>query len=254
MKRTFYLLIAVATLGTTGCDTNSGGSDSNTTEETGTTGTNETDVGDTEASFGLPACERIEEEIPVDQVNPSGFTGPELLARAQMYDTGVVNYEAGGQSALTLAVSSSATTATLEYLLDDGMCSYRDDTTIKMAAEMTITTADGLFSESVDVELLGNNDEQVWAVSVAKSLEDLAGTYTPPAEYPPEDFDYMEFNADVLFGWEKTYLGDQEVPKPPANGRFQVHGELKESGCDPNSSGPCMGTDRWIDIGTLDLD
>ncbi len=269
MKR-ISLVFVIASFSLPACDTQPNtATATEATEATGETGetTDDTDsVGETDgtgedgcdteaACTGLPSCEWVTEEIPVDQENPSGYLGGDLLAHAGMFSSGVLKYDEGGETSFTLSLAADAQTMAVDYQIDDGICTHNDYAIVTLQAEATLTSADGQFTEVFPIALRGTSDEHVSARSAPVDLQAHVGTYMPPAEVVPESFSSLGVEYDFLFGFEQTYLGEQEMPYPPSNGRVDLRGELLDAGCDDlGPTEPCQGTGRWYAIGSVHFD
>ncbi len=173
-------------------------------------------------------------DYPFAESTPLGFTGQQVADLVVAEHASTLSWAKGGDTALTVAITTSATSITWrdnEYL-DDGSgieiaMDCADD--LMLPVQAVFTTADGAFAETWALEL---SSVAVDAASAYQELDldALSGTYTV-TEVDPADFDSVRASLDLEIG--------------AAGASGVVSGQAEESGdsADPDSTASASAFD-----------
>jgi hypothetical protein len=148
-------------------------------------------------------CE-IATETPLaeDEVSPGGFAPAEILALLALPYAGDLQWEAGGSTPLTFAVTPAASYAWVvqEVVVEDGDGSGTAAEIAPwcpsyLAIDVTLdfATADGAFAESFALEVRAESAE---AASVGADLASVSGTFDV-WDHVPAGSDYDEASASL---------------------------------------------------------
>lgn len=146
------------------------------------------------------------QDYALADTTPLGFTGQQLADLVVGSHAATLTWAKGGDTALTVDVTSAATVVTWRDMewQDDGsgaeiatMESMDCADDLVLAATVGFTTADGAFAESWDLDLAAQTADTAAAYSEL-DLDNLTGTYTV-TEVDPADYDAVRAFLDLSF-------------------------------------------------------
>ncbi len=158
---------------------------------------------------------------------PLGFTGQQVADLVVAEHAATLTWAKGGETALTVAVTTAATAITWRDngYVDDGSgieiaMECADD--LMLPVQAVFTTADGAFAETWDLELSAVAADAASAYAEL-DLDALGGTYTV-TEVDPADFDAVRAFLELKIG--------------PGGASGEVSGQAEEAGdaADPDST------------------
>ncbi len=199
-------------------------------------------------------CPSTTETFALEDENPLGLTGAELIAEANKQTTGVLMYGDGAETSFTLTVSAPAETVEVTYPTSEpeGCYAYSN---MSLAVELSFATEDGRFAETFSATLRAD-DGGYLSFSPAEMIDALAldGEFTPPPEFNEDDFVSVELYIDGWFGAGQTVGVSEEDVLEDIHGMIGGLGELKEWSCPTDPGSGCEGALRDFYVGALRFD